>query len=78
MKFKVTREHIDSGIREECCSCPIALAVKPNFFCYTHFKIDGKVYMTPQEVFNFVHLFDSGVHVEPFEFELKEPYAPFE
>ena len=73
MKVKVTQEHINKGLKGSSCYCPIALAIGPNCVVqYSHITIGNKEYRTPQAVFEFLHAFDNGLPVKPFEFELND------
>lgn len=70
LKFQVTQEHIDSGVKVNCELCPVGLAVQPYKFYFNHFEVNYKAYKSPQIVSDFIKRFDVGLPVEPFEFEL--------
>ena len=84
MKIPLTQKHIDDGVKGSCGWCPAALAINdatggnkvsvdPKRTCWGtkpngHWKhcID-----TPPAVREFLDRYDSGLPVEPFEFELE-------
>lgn len=83
--IKVTDNYIKLGIRKLCRNCPVALAIRdtiPHILAdvtlheiYISNKDDIRmnnalVYHSPTKVVSFVKAFDSGLPVEPFEFEL--------
>lgn len=70
MRIKVTQEHIDSGIRRSCESCPIALATGASHVSYFDIVLNSKMYETPVAARRFMGNFDLGRPVTPFEFEL--------
>lgn len=79
---KVTQEHIGAGVAESCRSCPVALALQDagypravvaNFIFLDAHDPDSRLLRTPASVVRFVHRFDSGQTVEPFEFQLEVP-----
>lgn len=82
MKYTVTvtQEDINSGMREEPCLCPIALAclragiVAPLVGMEELSCVAGLGVM-PKEAGTFVANFDEGEPVEPFSFEIE--IAPF-
>lgn len=83
----VTAEHILIGDRQDCESCPVALAIAQAFPDLTYVSVDtdiisvqavegGRTYLdVPCEVVDFVLDFDAGCDVEPFTFELDYPAA---
>ena len=76
MKIKVTKEHIENGVREDCLLCPVATAVQEKIGKYMvtvrsdYIYINGETYPLTPETGEFVHMFDNGYEVAPFEFEL--------
>lgn len=78
MKIQVTQEDIDKGIQLDCTDCPIAVAIRritslPGIEVDdSHIEIDHKEYHTPDEVIEFICVFDAGLTVQPFEFDLVE------
>lgn len=77
MKYviKVTEECIDSGIRGNPQSCPIARALKDIFIedygvTNDYIRIYGKYCAVTPEVISFVNDFDNYKKVQPFEFVL--------
>ena len=82
MRVKVEQSHIDSGVAVSACRCPIANALRDATgeqdisVCSKWFVIDGyTVRDIPPEASAFVHGFDLGNPVEPFEFELNWPHG---
>ena len=77
MKVRVEQRHIKAGRRHDPCRCPIALAVWEELPTECPEVADGFVfmggheYMLTVEACTFVHRFDRGEMVEPFEFELR-------
>ena len=76
MKVRVTQEHIDEGIPQECGFCPIAIAIRDQY-PNESINVDGEEitigdnhYLTPESAADFIHRFDFGGKVSPFEFEL--------
>lgn len=80
MKIEVKEKHIKKGKPRNSCDCPIALAMKDaglkdcfveclfvdisnNLETYTMVNL-------PAKVSQFIHDFDEGLEVSPFEFEL--------
>jgi len=78
MIVKVTQEDIDSGLKSNCCECPIALAMKrissmPSVGrLYASCSVNSVRYwgVLPLAAKEFIHLFDDGFPVKPFEFEI--------
>jgi len=87
MKISVTQEHIDSGVRNACSRCPVALAiaehVRNGIFVHVNrhlaFKNDkDKKYLwesvlLPENVLDLIHHFDRAGTVKPIEFDLQIP-----
>lgn len=77
MKFQVLQHHIDDGVPEHPCLCPIALAVdeKLNHALEVSvgvhtITIGGCKFKLPAKATEFVCSFDGNNEAEPFEFEL--------
>lgn len=76
MKIKVTKEHIDKGVKGSWDCCPIALAIKEQLNIESIEVNDELIstqerdYRTPLSCVNFMEKFDEGDPVTPFEFEL--------
>lgn len=81
MKIEVTQEHIDSGNRGSCLSCPIALAImqatgEPRVDVgFNSARIGDMVYRLPLTAQGFIGRFDSNhpCRVEPFTFHISNP-----
>ena len=84
MKISVTLEDVQKGERYSASHCPIALAGRRAFSCLGVFvgvtRLDLyredkhlRWYLSP-EVEHFINEFDAQHPVEPFEFELGEPF----
>lgn len=84
MKIKITNKHIKKGRKGEPRLCPIALAIKEQvknidrntimiLYASANFAIKGKEVHKdlPKKATKFIHAFDSGEEVKPFEFNLK-------
>lgn len=82
MKVTVTQDHINNGKPNSHLYCPIALAIKSiegvlasAVSCTKASVISNDTYATlytlPTEAQNFIHYFDRGWKVTPFEFEMK-------
>ena len=79
MKIRVTRGHIDRGVRQSCWFCPVALAVRealgPGFTRVevgsNRITVNGESWRTTDRVSDFVWDFDRALPVEPFEFDLE-------
>jgi hypothetical protein len=79
--IEVRQDHIDKGLKKNCHSCPVALAVKEKFPNWRQISINGfdlyhgyfdiKCVELPVKVYNFVGNFDSGRPVKPFKFKIK-------
>ena len=75
MKIHVTEDHIRCGTRLQGDCCPVARAIteaglKNVHVTYSGIWIDGDEKPIPPSVSEFVRLFDKGIPVEPFEFDL--------
>jgi hypothetical protein len=78
MKIEVTQEHIEKGVPEEECNCPIALAIRDAFNVEelevsvnaTVIRVGFDHCPTPEEAEAFVCDFDDGRSVRPFTFDL--------
>lgn len=77
MKIKVTQKDIDRGVKNDCDSCPIALAMSKAFGHMISVndheyrsRISFTYYPLPVDVQNFIGHFDCEDQVEPFEFEV--------
>ena len=75
LKIKVTQEDINNGEPCETMSCPVALALSrqlnlfnPVYVSYSYFSTDNKYVYLPRSVKRFIHRFDSGEEVKPFNF----------
>lgn len=78
MKVVVTQRHINEGSRNNACWCPIALALREtkressHVFVVPEYAIVGnQTYIMPVEAGRFIHWFDDGYQVVPFEFEME-------
>ncbi len=79
MTISVTQEDICNGKRKSNNNCPVALALnrqagKGHSMGFGICKKVGskfRYFRTPPEVYEFVILFDAGIPVLPFEFELE-------
>jgi hypothetical protein len=84
MLITVTEKHIQDGIREDCNSCAIALALRDaGGFTSVHvyearkLECDGFRYTvcplnySHKEINTWIDQFDSGIHVQPIEFEIE-------
>jgi hypothetical protein len=79
LKLKVTQDHINRGVRNNCWHCPIALAFKElglsttvgrTEVCYE--DIDSFYTLPlPAEATQFTFNFDAGFAVQPFECEVE-------
>ena len=81
MLIRVTQEHIDKGVRDDCRQCPVALAIQeatksivdvlPMYCQFTYISDwPGKAVNLPIEVTEFIKGFDSEGFGLPFTFEL--------
>ena len=76
-KIQVTKEDIKNGIRNDTCSCPIALACKKALKTNeidvgeTKLYVQNCRYNIPKKVQNFISCFDTGKKVKPFSFYVK-------
>lgn len=74
MKIKVTRKHIEDGVRHTADRCPIALALKDfGFATYGMVRVNlgsievcGATVSTPRKARQFITAFDKGKKVRPF------------
>jgi hypothetical protein len=79
LKISVTQHHIDTGVRGNCKSDPIALALidagfKNPWVGPSYVRIAGGVKINlPAEAMDFIDVFDNRPEESrPFEFELSE------
>lgn len=78
MIIKVTQDDIWNGIKDDCCNCPVALAIGRRFPVESvavrslAITIGGIKFPLPVHVWQWIRKFDTGCAVEPFEFELPE------
>ena len=82
MKISVIQHHINTGVRGNCKSDPIALAlidagcVQPYAGVTRLFWYDGDgekhTAEITEQLYEFIRAFDQGEPVQPFEFELEE------
>jgi hypothetical protein len=84
MIINVTQKDIDEGQQMSCRYCPVAKALdrfykNPNYVVVestrftvqsTH-SIEEYSYPLPVHVTTWIHMFDSGYHVKPIEFEVE-------
>lgn len=76
-KIQVKQIHINTGEKEDCRFCPVALALSDAMpeFCWEVRRhwivINNELIKMPIIVQDFISAFDSGQPVEPFEFELE-------
>lgn len=74
MRISVTREDIERGVPGHACLCALARAIErqygPATVAATHFKARGFRFRLPLYMQRFVLDFDSGLPVEPVEFEV--------
>ncbi len=82
IQVKVTRKHINNGVRRTCSQCPVALAIAEKLNVLTPdvsvaqsrlyvFDKDCRVAMnTPDKVRRFIEKFDERQPVRGFTFEL--------
>lgn len=76
----VTQEHINNGRRGLVSCCPIALALRDRIdSCLIEvgqnavLLNDSSLLLLPPSAFYFIHAFDKGTPVKPFNFELEVP-----
>ncbi len=74
--YRVTQEHIDNGVRDNCFECPVALAILTTTTEVvdverSHIAIGERCYPMPETARRFVAAFDLGEPVEPFSFSLE-------
>jgi len=78
MKVSVTQDDIDNGQPFEPGCCPVAIAVKrlcPNareVWVGGVIDVDRQRFKFPEEVRIFISHFDTGIKVQPIEFEATE------
>lgn len=76
MRVQVTQDDIAHGTRKNACKCPVARALMrqtANSFWSvspSRMSCDNRHYTSPKSVVQFIHDFDRGRPVKPFEFEL--------
>lgn len=77
MKIKVTTKHIEYGIRRSIYQCPVALAVRDAIgkrisvaAWPDDIRVGSELYPTPDEARKLMEMFDEGMTVMPFTFEL--------
>lgn len=79
MKLKVKRRHIEEGERQNCYSCPIALAIRERHWALPrpyvgtdHVTVAGVRFGLPGNAMEFIDAFDwTPAPCEPFSFELR-------
>lgn len=76
--IEVTTADILQGKKDDCRSCPIALAVQRVVKClvevvYRQISLDGMHLELPEEANGFIFDFDMGHAVGPFKFDLDIP-----
>ena len=75
-KVKVTQFHINTGEKEDCHSCPVALALSETFPEYVFevhrndITINGEYWEMLTSIRVFIDAFDKELEVEPVEFEI--------
>lgn len=84
MKFVVSQDKIDQGVRGDCSKCPVALAILAELppgwsvsvdpmgsdFFHNGWRSVGRL-RNPEEVFDFIVAFDTPENtVAPFSFDL--------
>ena len=79
MKFNLTQEFIDNGVRSSPCDCPVALTLRANGFPqarvgpWSVFQTEPEIKLMakmPYELVSWIAAFDSFQPVAPIEFEL--------
>lgn len=76
MTISVTQEDISMGVRRQCKSCPIALALRrinPDYRVDVdtdRIRFGNKSFNTPEKVRDFIKAFDAKKQVSPFTFRL--------
>lgn len=83
MLIRVTKRHIEEGLRCMLDACPVALALKNEFATsrvgvitsVARVVLDNKtlVLKLPTRATHFIHRFDSGLPVKPFSFRIRRP-----
>jgi hypothetical protein len=83
----VTQDHIDRGVAKNCEFCPVALALKKSFpgaldvgvnqATLSFSDPERRFWWTeaPDEVSDFIIMFDCGQPVEPFSFRVRMKLA---
>lgn len=72
----VTQKHINAGVKKQCTSCPVALALQDHFDNKdlwagpSDFLTPTGCADTPEVVREFMNRFDAGDFVSPFSFEI--------
>ena len=82
--INVRPEHIDRGLRQSCCRCPIALAVCDALGCEAddvwvdmgQVIVNNESASLPEKAVDFYKAFDDGDAVEPFSFETEFLQGP--
>lgn len=84
IKIQVTQEDIAKGKKSDSSCCPVALACLKtlnktwsNVFEQLSLIEDGgmEIFAKRRQLEDFIHKFDAGEKVEPFEFELPDEIA---
>ena len=76
MEFKVTKEDILNGEKNDPHNCAVALSIKRKIHgkkivvCGDGITIDNPIFVMPLIVSDFIKNFDAGNYVKPFSFEL--------
>ena len=91
MKISVTQDRIHFGIARSSCGCPVARAIRPHMvpswslevssthIVFRHQNLRHTVWTeTPADAVEFIRRYDAVLPVEPFAFELPEPWRVFE
>ena len=79
MTIHVTQLHIDTGVPDARCECPVALAIQDATGRCLEVHSDSVEYdleksvRLPERAINFIKMFDDWEPVEPFSFELEIP-----
>lgn len=76
LRIHVTAEDIAAGTRRDCETCPIAQALMRQGFTDVSVSADSILfgpYWQPasDRVADFIHEFDEGLPVEPFDFDVE-------
>jgi hypothetical protein len=77
MRFQVTQEHIDRGIRGMACRCPVSLSLQGTGFILAAVGVSHILNVgssngirIPYDVLQWIKRFDEQGEGEPFTFEL--------